>query len=302
MSLFKLATKSLFFYWRTNLGVFLAALVSTAVLTGALLVGDSVRYSLKMMAESRLGKTQLALVSQNRFFRAELGADVSAELNTVVAPVLQLQGLIANDDGTKRANRIEVLGVDRRFFQVGAGQHPFSDDSSEAVVLNEPLAVMLSVEPGDEVVLRIEKPSLMSRDIPLTPDSDMSIAFRLTVKSVAAESDFGHFSLQANQIVPLNVFVPLRWLQEKLSRSDQVNMLLVAANAKDSITIEKANETIKKCWQLADAGLELRRLEHNDVFEIRSRRVFIDDSIVSAALNAGDESIGVLTYFVNELR
>lgn len=301
MSLFKLAKRSLVFYWRTNLGVFLAVVVSTAVLTGALVVGDSVRYSLKMITEARLGTTQLALVPQNRFFRAELADELAAELNTTVAPVLQLQGLIANDDGTMRANRIEVLGVDDRFFRVGAGQNIFGDNSSGAVVLNEPLAAGLDVGAGDEVVLRIEKPGLMPRDVPLTPDSDMSIAFRLVVKAVATESEFGRFSLKANQIAPLNVFVPLQWLQEKLGRSARANMILVAANAEDSITIEKANEAIKKCWQLADADLEPRRLEHNDVLEIRSKRVFIDDSVAAVAMNADDESIGILTYFVNEL-
>ena len=57
MSLWKLAKRSLSFYWRTNLGVLLAVMVSAVVLTGALVIGDSVRYSLKMMVKARLGKT-----------------------------------------------------------------------------------------------------------------------------------------------------------------------------------------------------------------------------------------------------
>ena len=55
MSLWRLAKQSLGFYWRTNLGVLLTVVVSTAILTGALVVGDSVRYSLRMMVRSRLG-------------------------------------------------------------------------------------------------------------------------------------------------------------------------------------------------------------------------------------------------------
>jgi hypothetical protein len=46
MSLWNLAKRSLIFYWRTNLGVLLAVMVSAIVLTGALVIGDSVRYSL----------------------------------------------------------------------------------------------------------------------------------------------------------------------------------------------------------------------------------------------------------------
>ncbi|MFZ2146654.1 MAG: ABC transporter permease [Sedimentisphaerales bacterium] len=302
MSLWKLAKRSLGFYWRTNLGVLLAVMVSAVVLTGALVIGDSVRYSLKMMVKARLGTTKLALVPQNRFFRAELANELAAELNTVVAPVLQLRGLIANSDDTRRANRIEVLGVDRRFFKVGAGQNPFGENWGQTIVLNKPLAAKLGVGVGDEVVLRIERPSLMPRDVPLTPDSGLSIAFRLVVQAVADQSDFGSFSLQANQVTPLNVFVPLQWLQEKLDRSAQANTLLIAADAEDSLTIESANRALGKYWQLADASLELRRLKRKDMFEIRSRRVFIDAPVAAAAMNVSDGAVGNLTYFVNKLQ
>ncbi|MHC4584822.1 MAG: ABC transporter permease [Planctomycetota bacterium] len=301
MSLWNLAKRSLSFYWRTNLGVLLAVMVSAIVLTGALIIGDSVRYSLKSMVKARLGETQLALIPNNRFFRVELADELAKELDTVVAPVLQLRGLIADSDGTKRENRIEVLGVDGRFFEIGTAQNPFRDSPNQTIVLNKSLAVKLGVSVGDEVVLRIEKPSLMPRDVPLTPDSDLSMAFRLVVKAIADKTDFGSFSLKANQITSLNAFVPLLWLQEQLGRNNETNMLLLAANTRDDITTEKANEAVKKCWQLGDAGLELRRLQHKDMFELRSRRVFIDESITAAATNTSDESFGVLTYFVNEL-
>ncbi|MHC4594843.1 MAG: ABC transporter permease, partial [Planctomycetota bacterium] len=299
MSLFGLAKRSLGFYWRTNLGVLLAAMASTAVLAGALVVGDSVRHSLGRMVIARLGTTQFAVVSQGRFFRAELADEVSAELDTAVAPVLQLRGLIANSNGT---NRIEVLGVDEHFYRVGAGENPFGDNWSEGIVLNEPLADRLGVGAGDEVMLRIGKPGLMPRDVPLTPDSDLSMTFRLVVRAVAGESQFGRFSLQANQVAPLNVFVPLQWLQEKLGRGAQANMLLVASSPKDDMTVNKADDAIRKCWRLADTGLELRELERRGTLEIRSGRIFIDESLGDAAMGAVDGAVGVLTYFVNELR
>jgi len=282
----------------------LAVMVSTAVLTGALVVGDSVRHSLMMMAEARLGATQLALVSQNRFFRAELANELAAELNLTVAPVLQLRGLIANSDGTRLANRVEVLGVDERFFEIGANAdgEPFGADWSGGVVLNEPLAERLGVEPGDQVKLRIEKPGLMPREVPLTPDSDLSALFRPTVRAVAGKSQFGRFSLQANQAAPLNVFVPIQWLQENLGHSAQANMLLVAAGHKDGIIVEKANAAIGKQWRLGDAALELRKLDRQRALEIRSRRIFIDRPLAEAATGAGDRAVGILTYFVNELR
>ncbi|MHC4168984.1 MAG: ABC transporter permease [Planctomycetota bacterium] len=214
--------------------------------------------------------------------------------------MLRLRGLIATGDDTRLANKIEVLGVDERFFEIGAekGDDSFWLDWSQGVTLNEPLAERLGVAPGDEVKLRIEKPGLMPREVPLTPDSDLSVLFRPTVKTVAGMSQFGRFGLQANQVAPLNVFVPLRWLQENMDHPGQSNMLLMPGeNA--SLTVERANTAIKRQWQLADAGLDIRTLERQKVHEVRSSRVFIDQSLSDAA---GDGTIGILTYFVNELR
>jgi putative ABC transport system permease protein len=302
MSLWMLVKRSLAFYWRTNLGILLAALVGTAVLVGALAVGDSVRYSLRTMLKARLGAVQFALVTRDRFFRAKLADELSTELDTAAAPLLQLRGLIANSSGTKRANGIEVLGIDERFYKLAAAKNPLAGNWDGGVVLNVPLAAQLGAKVGDEVVLRIEKLGLMPRDVPLAPDSDLSTAFRLTVKAIAGTSEFGRFSLQANQISPLNVFVPLQWLQGKLGRSAQANMLLVASDPRDSITVERANTAIRKCWQLGDTGLEVHRLDRQDALQIRSNRVFIDDSVAEAAMKANSNAIGILTYFVNELR
>ncbi|MCB0294884.1 MAG: hypothetical protein KDG51_06515, partial [Calditrichaeota bacterium] len=67
--------KNLLYYWRINLAVVLGAAIAAAVLTGALLVGDSVRGSLRDMTLERLGDIDYALVSE-RFFRAALAEDL----------------------------------------------------------------------------------------------------------------------------------------------------------------------------------------------------------------------------------
>ena len=61
MSHWMLVARSLRFHWRAHLGVLLGATVSTAILVGALAVGDSVRYSLRSLALARLGGIHLAL-------------------------------------------------------------------------------------------------------------------------------------------------------------------------------------------------------------------------------------------------
>jgi putative ABC transport system permease protein len=327
VSFYRIILRSLGFYWRTNLGVLLAAMVCTGILTGALAVGDSVRHSLATAVQERLGTTELALTTGNRFFREELADELSTQLNNhglrglsqmgtdstsvksvksvvKVTPALQVRGLMADSNDAKRVNIVQVLGVDQAF-QLSIFNCQFSispADWNDGVIVNESLAVRLGVRPGDEVLLRIEKPGTMSRDVPIAPDSDLTVASRLVIKAVAGRSEFGNFSLQANQVAPLNVFVPIRWLQDKLDHASQANMLLVAANPEDSVTLEKADAAIRKCWKLADTGLELRRLDVQQCLQLRSRRIFIDEPVADAAMKAADGAVGVLTYFVNELR
>ncbi|MFA6174812.1 MAG: hypothetical protein WC701_14210, partial [Kiritimatiellales bacterium] len=63
----KLLLKSLRFYWRTHLGVLLGIVLAAAVLTGSLLVGDSVNGSLRKFALQRLGGIQSAMYTPHRF-------------------------------------------------------------------------------------------------------------------------------------------------------------------------------------------------------------------------------------------
>ncbi len=302
MNLWALVKRTITFYRRANIGLLLTVVVSSAVLTGALAIGDSIHHSLMMIVKARLGTADFALIARNRFFRTALANDLATRLNVTVAPVLDIKGIIANSDGTKRANQVEVRGVDDRFYEVGPGGNPLQAGSEAGVLLNEPLAKRLNIKPGDQVVLRIEKPGLMPRDLPLTPDTDLATAFRLDVLKVVGDDEFGRFSLQANQIAPLSVFVPLSWLQAKIERQGQANIVLVSNNSDKTVTVEEVDKAVKECWGLADAELELRRLDNLGVFELRSSRVFIDESVSRAALEAADGSRGIFTYFVNELR
>ena len=77
MSLTRLVWLSATYHWRTNLAVALGVAAAVSVLGGALLVGDSVRGSLRDIALSRLGRTG-QVMSSTGFFREALAADVAA--------------------------------------------------------------------------------------------------------------------------------------------------------------------------------------------------------------------------------
>ena len=63
LSLPKLVLRNLSHYWRVQFSLLFAAAVAVAVLSGALIIGDSIRASLKNLALGKLGKVDSVLVS-----------------------------------------------------------------------------------------------------------------------------------------------------------------------------------------------------------------------------------------------
>jgi ABC-type lipoprotein release transport system permease subunit len=270
------------FYARSHLGTFFGVAVAAAILVGALAIGDCVRVSLRDLALARIGRATFALASRDRFFRSALADDLPG-----AAAVLQLAGTAATPDQSARANHVQILGVNENFWALA--QTPlvprFAPDS---VLLNAALAAQLRAKTGDTIILRAQKPSLLSLEAPISPREDVSTGMRLTVGGVVSDAEFGRFGLQANQASPLNAFVSLFYLQGKVGQPGRANLLLAAGPEPD----------LKRHWTLADAALEWRDTPGGS--ELRTDRVFIDPAIVAAA-PAQDREL-VLTYFVNELR
>jgi putative ABC transport system permease protein len=292
--------KSLVYHLRSHLGALLGAAVGTAVLTGALLVGDSVRESLRQMGLVRLGQVELALPANDRFFREALVAEISEEWPVHSAPVLQVLGTAARADGSARANRVQVLGVDQRFWNLAQDPVEF-DLPLGSVALSRSLAGQLNATAGETLVLRVQKPSQLSRDAPLSPEEDFSIALRLEVRAILSDEQFGRFSLQANQVPPFNAFVSLPQLQQRLDLPGRANLMLLAPGEAGPLDLARASELLKNHFSLEDAELDLITVAEGGQIELRSSRVFLDEAISEAALAASPDARGVLTYFVNQL-
>ena len=101
----------------------------------------------------------------------------------------------------------------------------FREWGPKVFFLNERLNQRLKKEIGDRLILRMEEPSLFSRDAPLSGERDNKfVTMNEEMGGVLPAEGFGHFGLQGNQREPLTVFVSLEALQKKLFRSfDQVS-------------------------------------------------------------------------------
>jgi ABC-type antimicrobial peptide transport system permease subunit len=286
MNAARLALASVRYYWRTHLGVVLGTALAATVLIGSLLVGDSVKGTLKKQALQRVGKIDVALTAGDRFFRSGL----ASEVDPTAAPMLVVRGSVSRTDGTARINAAQVLGVEEHFWKLAPAETPAV--TGEDIALNERAAGQLGVKAGDLVVLRIEKPGAFSRDAPLSGEENEVVSIRATVSRIVGDEAFGRFSLAASQVPPPSVFVPLEYLQKRLEFAGRAN-LLVAHGSVDALRTE-----IHRRWLIDDAGLNLIDLPNGAGTELRSERVFLGATEVSAA----PKGLEALTYLVNELR
>lgn len=294
-----LAKRNLKFYWRTNLGVLLGVMITSAVLIGALAVGDSIQGTLHRLAEARLGRVQTVLAPEGRYFRAEWADELARAVGpkTQAAPLMFLEGSAQLPDGSARANRIQVLGVDDRFFSLAPGGRPLPAPSAEDVFLNPELAAQLGVSVGDTVLLLVPKPSLLPREAVLAKTSDATKVLRKTVARIVTPEEFSRFSLQASQIAPFNAFVSREAMGQTVDQLGRANMMLLNAEADESLS-----EAIDSTLQLADMNLSVLTqtpAETPAMIELRSGRIFIASPVVQAAREASPHAQGVLTYLVN---
>ena len=296
MTAWRFMFRSLWYYRRTHVGVVLGAAIGTAVLVGALLVGDSVRGTLHAAAMARIGQVRLIIASGDRFFRAALADDFTGIGDTPPAAAFLARGVAASADGTAAANDVQIIGVDDRFMAFAPVPAQLTAPTADHVLLNRRLAEQLNAKPGQRVILRLDKPSLLARDVPLASGEDAALVVPLTVAAIVDDDQFGRFSLKADHIRPYNAFVLRSALADRLGLGGRANLLLLG-----DVPFGAANSALRQHLSLADMQLELRDLPDGRV-ELRSERVFIDQEEQPGAGIIGVGASPVLGYVANELR
>src|SRR5581483_7818278 len=98
--------------------------------------------------------------------------------------------------------------------------------AGELLLLNPALARQLGVSRGDEVILRVRKPSQLAQDAVISPREGTSLSLRLKVGPVLPVGLLGDFSLAANQSSAQNAFLPQEVLTAKLDLTNRANLLL----------------------------------------------------------------------------
>ncbi len=324
----QLLRRSLIHFWRTNLAVVLGVVVATAVIGGALIVGDSVRSSLRQITLNRLGKIDAALTG-HRFVREELTGEIEKHATkTTVAPALVFTGGLerkgdaksqASGEGRRRAGQVTVYGVDARAWGLINHQDAALPTGSE-VILGSRTAAALSARVGEAVTLWLELPSSVPRDTLLGQRDNETAEVPLTVAGIAPEaSGLSRLSLQANQQLPFTAFVNLSMLQDRLdlsaikpSRRDpegrpaRINTLLASTEDYSPMDVDLLNKSLRREWTPTDLGLRVAVNSNADVVIVDSTQMILEEPLAKAVFDlAKSQDIRtkpVHVYLANWLR
>lgn len=326
-----LVLRGLRHYWRTNLAVIAGVATAVAVLAGALLVGDSVRGSLRDLVLQRLGRTDRVVVATT-FFRDALADDLKGDRlfsaqYSGVTPMIVMQGLVTEQGTGRRASRVQVYGVDDRFWTF----HDLPGRSGPAArdaFVSRALASDIGAADGATVLVRIERPSAIPIESLHGQKEDPGRTLRLTVRGILDRAELGEFSIRPQQGEVRAVFVPLERLQRDLEQPSKVNALLIsdrpgataslprqspgAATAglprqsAEGAAAGQLDRAIAEHATLEDYGLSIRTIDSQQAVALEASAGLLDRRRASlageAAANASVIARPVLTYLANTIR
>ena len=266
-----LITQSRKHYRRFYRLVTIAVILMMAVLTGSLLLGDSVRGTLVQRVSERLGKTETIITSGTGFMSETLLQHPSMKHS---------QGYLLMDGFVSVGEKllpVYVWGIDTDSL------------AGDEVMVNEPLYSKLSTLNSQLSTFVLHLPSLN-----LIPSGSLFVSkshatqMRVRVAGVKSVEDGGNLLLKNEQTLPLNVFINRRQLAEKMELEGKINLIL-----SDDIIEE---EQLAACWTPEHSGIHLTDSS------LTYDGVFIPQDIVEKLSAANSQPTTIyLSYFVNNL-
>ncbi|HET7219040.1 MAG TPA: ABC transporter permease, partial [Vicinamibacterales bacterium] len=273
MTLTRLVTNSARYYWRTNLAVILGVAAAVAVLAGALVVGDSVRGSLRDLAVGRLGKTDF-VVSSLGFFKEGVADDVQRGLRaSAAAPLVVADGFVTLESSGRRAANVLVYGVDERFWRFN-GREPV-----DGVYISPELSAEIGGQNGDVLLTRLQRPSEIPVESLFGRKEDVGRTVRLTLAGVLPRDRLGEFALKPQQAGVRAVFAPLRRIQRDLGVAGQVNTVIVSGG-------ERSDAAFRSALGLDDLGVRVGTADSPRAVTVEQASGIVSDALEAAARTA----------------
>jgi putative ABC transport system permease protein len=308
----QLLKQSLRYYWRTNIAVVLGVATAVAVLAGALLVGNSVRASLRDLVIQRLGQTSL-VVTSNGFLREQLASDIQNDPQFVASgftsacPLISLEGTVTHEPSNRVGSAIRVYGVDERFWKFNR-EEKITGPQNRSSFISPALARELGTAVGDSMLLQVEKPSAIPLESLHSRKEELGKRLRLTVGEILDADSLGEFSIQPQQGGMRAVFVPLKLLQRELEQVDKVNLILVSETPGEAVAKgDVLSQILRDRFTLVDLGIELRSITQNDqeAISLEHDSQMIPDALREIAQNTANKLglhySSIFSYLANNI-
>ena len=291
----KFSWNSLKHFWQIHLTVALCTAVATGVLAGALIVGDSVRGSLRSLTTERLGAIQHALLADH-FFQP----DLLQRENKV--PAILLNGTIVVPQTQKRASKVNIAGVTDDFFtfwqeDTAPNLNKTANQPFNAIVINEALQNELNVQIGDTLLVNMPQIADIHPEF-LLGERDAANAIqslRLVISDIIPAKNAGRFSLQAHQSLPFNAFIALPVLQNALGQDEKVNVVFTADT--DALSADD--------FVLTLAALDLNIKTDENHLDLQSDQYLLKPILSETARTVASENriptLPTLTYLANTI-
>ena len=260
--------KSRSYYIRFYRLVAVAIAVMTAVLTGSLVLGDSVRGSLMERVSERLGNSETIIQTGTGFLSDSI---LNNEILSDAKGYLLSEGFISSEG---KMIPVMVWGTDNDSLNY------------DEATLNPQLSTLipqLSTLNSNPIILHLPSNNLVGSGSLFISQSHAT-QLRLTVKGIKSAQDGGNILLHNEQVRPLNVFINRQQLAEALGVKGKVNVILSPNNI--------TSDTFYGVWRPEDSGLQF-----NSDSIVGIDRVFLPHSVVETL----NPSTRYLAYFVNSL-
>jgi putative ABC transport system permease protein len=275
--------------------IIIIALLS-AVITGSLLTGFSVRQSLLHSSSEKLGNTQFLISSGLRYFSPGLTERIKNTADLRCTSLLETSGFCQNLLTGKRELKVNINGIRQDFFSFHGIENILLKPGE--VAINSVLANNLKISIGDEIILSHKPITDISPDSPFAQKTENSSAV-FKVGKILTPGECSDFSLSISQVTPANVFILLNDLISGDEEEAKVNRILLGSSANSSF--EKIYKYLKGKLLPEDIGLSVRMVLRTGETEIISSRIFIDREILGEIRKVLPSSQPVLTYLVNSI-
>ena len=246
--------------------VAVAIAVMTAVLTGSLVLGDSVRGSLMERVSERLGNSETIIQTGTGFLSDSI---LNNEILSDAKGYLLSEGFISSEG---KMIPVMVWGTDNDSLNY--------DEATLNPQLSSLISNPSSLTPNP-IILHLPSNNLVGSGSLFISQSHAT-QLRLTVKGIKSAQDGGNILLHNEQVRPLNVFINRQQLAEALGVKGKVNVILSPNNI--------TSDAFHSIWRPHDSGLQ----PINDSI-IGIDRVFLPHSVVETL----NPSTRYLAYFVN---